>query len=189
MMVSGTAVTASCYERSNLAERHCFELFSVVVIAVNSTVVPGRRVPEWLQGSAFPFVVWKVLVVSFATANLGGIYVIVRSIARSGKPIPIRKMQSHLRRCLSLRAKFGRFLESAGILVSQYSHLSMFSVLGGVVGQAYIRQGLPWSVYHKLEYVEIVAELSMQSSIEEVKRNVEYFTKGKVYARDYQTVL
>ena len=89
----------------------------------------------------------------------------------------------------------------AGILPSQYTHLSMFSGLG-TVGCAYIRRGLlihVWrlicqrlicclpSVYRKLGYIELVeraAELNMRASVEEVQALPEYSTKGEVYACD-----
>lgn len=64
----------------------------------------------------------------------------------------------------------------AGMLPSQYIHLSTFSGIG-VVGHAYIRR-----VYQKLGYIELVgraAELSMQSCVEEVQALPEYSTKGE----------
>ncbi|XP_064383612.1 uncharacterized protein LOC135332186 isoform X1 [Halichondria panicea] len=64
----------------------------------------------------------------------------------------------------------------AGIIPSQYIHLSMFAGLG-TVGHAYIRR-----VYNNNSYLEIVAaaaEHSMQSAVEEVKALPHYSTKGE----------
>ncbi len=66
----------------------------------------------------------------------------------------------------------------AGIIPSQYIHLSTFAGLG-TVGHAYIRRGIyctktctsltfSFTVYNKNSYLEIVAENSMQSAVEEL---------------------
>ncbi len=81
----------------------------------------------------------------------------------------------------------------AGIIPSQYIHLSMFAGLG-TVGHAYIRRGIygtktctsltfSFTVYNNNSYLEIVAaaaEHSMQSAVEEVKALPHYSTKGEV---------
>ncbi len=80
----------------------------------------------------------------------------------------------------------------AGIIPSQYIHLSTFAGLG-TVGHAYIRRGIYctktctsltlFTVYNKNSYMEIVAaeaENSMQSAVEEVKALPDYSTKREV---------
>ncbi len=82
----------------------------------------------------------------------------------------------------------------AGIIPSQYIHLSTFAGLG-TVGHAYIRRGIyctktctsltfSFTVYNKNSYLEIIvataAENSMQSAVEEVKALPNYSTKGEV---------
>ena len=66
---------------------------------------------------------------------------------------------------------------SAGMIPSQYAHLSTFSGLG-TVGPKYIR-----NVYHRNGYIDIVseeAEMSMQAAVDEAKALPDYDTKGEV---------